>query len=140
MNLICQCSLRWTNICLFKPQNRIIVLHLKLQRSRATTKCYPILKIFCTKFYFYNWHRLNGCQPHFYDFYFFTVLYGPLYCGWYLLNESCGLDLLNERSGRDLHSQPFLLAQASFSRKSTRSRVADYRWPCIIKHITVHAC
>src|SRR6218665_4209592 len=69
--------LRWTNICLFRPQNRIIVLHLKLQRSRATVKCYPILKIFCTKFYFYNWHRLNGCKPHFYDFYFLTVCYGP---------------------------------------------------------------
>src|SRR6218665_3506984 len=72
--------MRWTNICLFKPQNRIIVLHLKLQSSRATSKCYPILKILCTQFYLYNWHRLNGCQPHFYNFYFLTVCYGPPYC------------------------------------------------------------
>ena len=68
--------LRWTNICLFKPQNRIIVLHLKLRSSRYTTKCYSILNIFCTKLYSYNWHRLNGCLPHFYDFIFWLYAMG----------------------------------------------------------------
>src|SRR6218665_3384880 len=48
--------------------------------SRATTKCYPTLKIFCTKFYFYNWHRLNGGQPHFDDYFFDCTLWATLTC------------------------------------------------------------
>ena len=55
MDLICQCSTEWV-IALDKyllvqtSESYYRILHLKLQRSRATTKCYPILKIFCTKF------------------------------------------------------------------------------------------